>query len=342
MARNEQLIRQHRILQILERTRFGRTLVEIRDSVVEELGLSSLHTRSVRRDIEALQAAGIDVDAHDSQRGKVWKLGPGFRGSHKISTSSSELIALSLGRDLLLPLAGTPFWFGIESFWNKMQESMPAAIWGHYEKYRQVLSVRGIPAKSYEKHQGTLKTLNRAILQHRVVRAEYQSLGRKKAEPRSFEPYAVVFYQGSLYIIAAAHEVPNTDDAIRHLKLDRFRSATALDRWFKPRPDFDLEEHLGQSIGIFAGGKPKNFRVRISAFAAPWVLEDPWHPDQQVQRRPSGDIILSVKATHELEIIPRVLALGGEAEVLSPASCRKRIAESIRQMAVLYDDAPDD
>ena len=36
MARNEQLIRQHKILQILERYRFGRGLEEIRDDLVEE------------------------------------------------------------------------------------------------------------------------------------------------------------------------------------------------------------------------------------------------------------------------------------------------------------------
>ena len=54
MARNEQLIRQHKLLQILERFRFGRTLTELRDELVEELGLTSLHTRSVRRDLEAL------------------------------------------------------------------------------------------------------------------------------------------------------------------------------------------------------------------------------------------------------------------------------------------------
>jgi len=64
VARNEQLIRQHKILQILERYRFGRTLDEIRHELVEELGLTSLHSRTVRRDLEALQAAGIDVDPH--------------------------------------------------------------------------------------------------------------------------------------------------------------------------------------------------------------------------------------------------------------------------------------
>ncbi len=74
MARNEQLVRQHKILQILERRRFGATLEDIRQSLVDELGLSSLHGRSVRRDIEALSAAGFDIHTEDTQSGKVWKL----------------------------------------------------------------------------------------------------------------------------------------------------------------------------------------------------------------------------------------------------------------------------
>ena len=118
MARNEQLIRQHKILQILERVRFGKTLEEIRQDVIDELGLTSIHVRTLRRDLEALQAAGIDVQAHETQRGKVWKLGPLAKSTTKISVSSTELIALALGRRLMYPLAGSPFWRGIESFWN--------------------------------------------------------------------------------------------------------------------------------------------------------------------------------------------------------------------------------
>ena len=53
MARNEQLIRQHKILQILERVRYGKTLQELQADIVEELGLKSLHTRTLRRDLEA-------------------------------------------------------------------------------------------------------------------------------------------------------------------------------------------------------------------------------------------------------------------------------------------------
>ncbi len=335
MARNEQLVRQHRILQILERYRFGRALEEIRDDLVNELGLSSLHIRSVRRDLEALQSAGIDVDVHDTSRGKVWKLGSQARGSFKVTASATELIALSLSRDLLYPLAGTPFWQGIESFWTKLREELPEAIWKHYEAYRQTLYVRGIAAKSYEKQQGILSAIHRSIVEHRLVEIDYAPPG-KDVQTRIIEPYAVVFYHSSLYIIAAAHEIAADKERLRHLKLDRFSRATALDKWFTPDATFDLQKYLGEGLGIFSGGKGMDFKVRISARAAKWVLEDPWHPAQQVTNHPDGSITLIVKAAHDLEIIPRVLALGAEAELLAPASARKAIAGMVAQLAQKY------
>jgi predicted DNA-binding transcriptional regulator YafY len=292
----------------------------------------------VRRDLEALQAAGLDVAVHDSGRGRVWKLGPLFRGSHQITASATELIALSLARDLMTPLAGTPFWLGIESFWSKVRESLPSSVWDHYQKYRQVLLVLGLPAKSYDKQQGILKTINRAILEHRIVEIAYQPLGQDEPATRCIEPYGIALYQGSLYVIADACEVGQEEQRVRHLKLDRFRKAVALDQWFKPRADFQLARHLRESIGIFSGGQARNFRIRVSAFAARWIEEDPWHPDQQISRQTDGSIVLSVKAAHELEIIPRVLALGAEAELLSPASTRRALADTLRRVVAQYDE----
>lgn len=338
MARNEQLIRQHKILQILERNRFGRTLKELRDDLVSELGLTSLHERSVRRDIEALQAAGIDLAEEDTPRGKVHKVGPRFRGTHRITASATELMSLSIARDLLTPLAGTPFWIGIESFWSKIRESLTEGVWDHYQKYRKVLHVMGMPAKNYDKQQGFLKTINRSILEHRVVEISYQPPGQDSATTRKIEPYGVAFYQGSLYVVADACEVPADRDPVRHLKLDRFCKATALDEWFRPRKDFDVQRHLQESIGIFGGPKAQNFRIRLSPIAARWIEEDPWHPDQEVQKQKDGSVILTVKAAHDLEIIPRVLALGAEAEVLSPASCRRAVAETVKRLAKCYAD----
>ena len=337
MARNEQLIRQHKLLQILERFRFGRTLEELRTQIIEELGLSSLHSRSVRRDLGALQSAGFDIRVQDIKGGRrVWKLGPMFRGSHKITASSTELLALSLGRDLLNPLAGTPFWSGIETFWNKIQESLPTTVLEHYEKFRQIMYVLGVPAKSYDNKKGIINTINRAIMEHRIVEVFYKPLGQDRASKRLIEPYGIAFYHGSLYIIADANEVSAEKERVRHLKVDRFQKATALDEWFKPREGFEVQKHLRESIGIFGGSNAKKFRIKITAYAAPWIEEDPWHPDQQIKRHSDGSLTLTLTAAHDMEVIQRVLAFGSEAEILSPASCRKEITRIIQSLSEKY------
>jgi predicted DNA-binding transcriptional regulator YafY len=337
MARNEQLIRQHKIMQLLEASRYGRTLDELRDELVRDLGLSNLHERTVRRDVEALTAAGLDIRSESLERGKVYMLGRVERGLHKISVSSTELIALSIGRELLFPLLGTQYWQGIESFWSKLHDSVPEGVWDHYQKYRKSIHVFGTLGKTYEKHEGILRTLNRAIAEHRIVEIEYKPTG-KPAATRQIEPYGLAVYQSSIYVVAVATEVTDPADRLRHWKLDRFLKATALDRWFKPDPGIDLNEHLSRSIGMFSSDTPVAVQIRLGESAAAWVTEDPWHPDQ-VLRPIDGDrgaVMLTVPASHPRELLPKVLSLGGDAEVVAPASFRDAVADAVQKMAAKY------
>ncbi len=339
MARNEQLIRQHKIIQVMERRRFGITLEELRDSVVEELGLTSLHTRSIRRDIEALQAAGMPIVHEETQLNKIWKLSRVDKGLHKLTITASELISLSVGRDLLLPLAGTQFWQGIEGFWNKVREQLPSGVWEHYERYRRTLRVIGLPAKTYEKHQGSLSTINRAIQQHRRLEAEYESIG-KPMSVRKLEPYGIGIYQSSIYVVAVeTGKDPQleTQERLRHWKLDRFGKTTALDEYFKADEDVDLDEHFGRSMGIFSGDHTETYKIQLSANAAKWIQEEPWHADQKLDFKPDGSCIMTVQAYHPMEIIPHVLKLGPEAKLLEPKKARKIIGEQLAKMASDYE-----
>lgn len=337
MARNEQLIRQHKILQILERVRYGRTLQEIQDDLVEELGLSSLHQRTVRRDLEALQAAGIDINVHDEQRGKIWKLGPRAKQATRVTCSATELIALSLGRQLMHPLEGTPFWMGIETFWNKIQEELPDPVLAHYEKYRKILRVQGLKTKNYDKKLGIIKTINRSILEHRTLEIVYQSMG-KEAKTRCIEPYEMCLHKSSLYVIAAASEVEDPETRVRVWKLDRFEKAKLLDVWFKEPEDLDLENFFGNELTIFHGSdEPRDFVIKIAAKYSSALSEDPWHPEQVIDRIDEDFVRLTVpNVTHEMEIMPHVMALGHEAEVISPADVRDSMANVAREMVKLY------
>jgi predicted DNA-binding transcriptional regulator YafY len=338
LARNEQLIRQHKILQVLERRRYGATLEDLRNTIVEELGLTGLHVRSIRRDLEALQAAGMNIITEDLDTGRVWKLSRVDKGLHKVTITSSELIALSMGRDLLLPLVGTTFWQGIEAFWSKLREQMPAGVWDHYQKYRRTLRVLGVPAKSYERQEGILKSVNRAIDQHRILEAEYESTN-KPLSTRYLEPYGLALYQGSIYVVAMEEGKDvdkDPEDRLRHWKLDRFAKATALDRWYDFDEQIDLEKHLGQSVGIFSGDEPATYKIWLSKIGARWIQEDPWHAHQKLEFQDDGTCILHVPAYQPMEIIPHVLRFGDDAQLLEPVAARKEMKRIVDAMATMY------
>jgi predicted DNA-binding transcriptional regulator YafY len=109
-----------------------------------------------------------------------------------------------------------------------------------------------------------------------------------------------------------------------------------LDIWFKPNPAIDLQSHLGQSVGIFSGAEPEVYVIRLSAQAARWAQEDPWHAQQTLEPQDDGRVLLTVTAYHDMEIIQRVLRLGVEAEILSPEHCRQEMQRTVEALAEVY------
>lgn len=336
MSRNDQLIRQLRLLQILEASRFGLTIKELRERLVERMGLASLSVRTVRRDLEALQSAGYDVRTDKVGQRVVWFLGEYGERAHQMQVTPTELMALSLGRDLLYPLAGTMFWEGIESFWQRVQEGLPDSVRKHYVEYRRLLRVHGLTAKSYADKKGMLETIHRCIREHRVLQAEYQPVG-KACQTRRIEPYGMVIYQTSFYVVGGDADLSErVRTRTKQWKLDRFQRVEALDEWFQVPSDFDLDQYLGVSLGPFSGADVEDYRIRVCSDRAPWVLEDPWHPEQLVEEQPDGSVVITIQAAHPMAVIPRVLALGSAAEILEPVAARRKMAEILTQARKLY------
>ncbi len=78
------------------------------------------------------------------------------------------------------------------------------------------------------------------------------------------------------------------------------------------------------------------YKIKLSARAARWIQEEPWHSGQRVEMFPDGTCILSVPAYQDLEIIPRVMALGKDAELIEPESARKEIKDWLGSLTAIY------
>ena len=80
-------------------------------------------------------------------------------------------------------------------------------------------------------------------------------------------------------------------------------------------------------------------QIRVGQHAAAWVREDPWHPEQQLEVLDDGGAMLTVPASHPRELLPKVLSLGNDAEVISPAEFRDATAEAVKELAARYAEA---
>lgn len=332
--RYKQVARACKVLEILQSSRYGKTTRELADEVVRYMGLSGVSLKSIERDVKFWQGYGFPIDSrktNDPERRTVWKLDQSYIDLPRLQISVLELLAFAVGRELLLPLAGTPYWEGIQMLWSKMRESLPEPLWEHFERLRPSLIVRGMVAKDYADKEGMLSALNRAIYQHRVTRIRYQTLGQSQAEDRSIEPHAIVLFGGNIYVVA--NDAGEADSEFKLFKLDRLSRVTPRDQHFKPREDFDPDQLFAESVGVFHSGTAKRFLIRVTGHAARWVAEEPLHPKQIVrpatQDADPNEIHVEIPSAYEEEIIARVLALGEQAELIEPDSSRA----SIRQIA---------
>src|SRR4051812_5781518 len=116
MPRNSEVIRQWTILREIERARTGGVTID------ELAALCDVTTRTIRRDLQALEEAGFPIfDDRTRDDGRTrWSInGQAFRGLGA-GLTLSELSALYFSRTLVASLAGTPFRDEVEAAFEKL------------------------------------------------------------------------------------------------------------------------------------------------------------------------------------------------------------------------------
>src|SRR5207247_3251211 len=116
VPRNAEVVRQWTILREIERARAAGVTID------DLASLCSVTTRTIRRDLQALEEAGFPVyddRSHDDGRTR-WRInGQAFKGL-ATGLTLSELCALYFSRTLLESLSGTPFRDDVERAFEKL------------------------------------------------------------------------------------------------------------------------------------------------------------------------------------------------------------------------------
>lgn len=329
MPRNAEVIRQWSILRDLESSR--RVTI---DDLAQRTGVT---TRTIRRDLEALQSAGFPLfdEMHDGK--KYWTLEQrAFRRLDDTGFTLAELSALYFSRSLVECLAATPFQADVRSAFDKLAGALTPGMRQFLDRLPLVMQAKAEPGsqpaaigaaqeitpKAAAQRSARVAQLLDATLHHRRVSMRYHSFSSNREKDYLVDPLRLVFAQGGLYVVA---QVPEYDQ-LRTFAVERILSLSVTEERFEPA---DLpEDAFAHSLGVNQG-PPETIEIAFEPGIARYVKERVWHPSQKVREEPDGTLTLTLHVCNDWALRSWILGFGPLARVVSPPELATRILEEI-------------
>jgi hypothetical protein len=132
-----------------------------------------------------------------------------------------------------------------------------------------------------------MKLKQEAALQNKSVEMVYYTMSRKKEGERKVDPYRIWFFNGTFYLIGYCHQ----RNEVRVFALDRIKMLHQTKESFEVVEDFDFEEFMRPSFGVYQG-KPVKVRIWFSPDAAGYIKEKIWHDTQEIVPQKDGSIFI--------------------------------------------------
>ena len=323
MPRNAEVIRQWSILKELEASR--------RVTIDDLAARTGVTTRTIRRDLEALQTAGFPLfdETHDGK--KYWTLEQkAFKRLDDTGFTLAELSALYFSRTLVECLSGTPFQRDVTSAFDKLAAALTPGMRQFLDRMPLVMEAKAEPgAQATEPRTKEVAQLVEATMQHRRVTMRYHSFSSNREKTYLFEPYRLVFGQGGLYVIGMVPEYGE----LRTFAVDRVEQLSLTEERFEP---LELpEDAFAHSLGVNQG-TPEKIDVLFAPKIARYIRERVWHPSQELVDRPDGSVQLTLHVVNDWALKSWILGFGGLAAVTAPASLITELAAELKAASDHY------
>ena len=325
MPRNQEVIRQWRLLHALESSRHGATI----DGLASELEVT---TRTIRRDLEALQEAGFALyDERDDQGRVRWRIDGQALHGLEAGFTLPEVCALYLSRNLLEAVAGTPFQRDLTNAFARLEKMLSPRMRQFLDRLPSVLAAKPGPrARGASSSPAAVARLLEATLHFRVTTMTYHSVSSKRIKEYVIHPYRLAFAQGGMYLLAYVPEYKS----VRTFAIDRITSVTLEKQTFTPRQEIG-DDVFANSLGVNTG-PAQRVEIEFAPDVAPYVRARVWHASQDVRENGDGGVRVTMDVCHDWALRSWILSWGPFARVLSPAPLARTIRAELEAAGTQY------
>jgi predicted DNA-binding transcriptional regulator YafY len=325
VPRNQEVIRQWKVLHALESSRHGASI----DALANDLDVT---TRTIRRDLAALQEAGFPLYDERDEDGRVrWRIDGQVLKGLDTGFTLAELCALYLSRNLLEAVAGTPFQRDLTNAFARLGKMLSPRMRQFLDRLPSVLAAKSGPrARGGASSADIVARLLEATLHNRVTTMRYHSVSSNRSKDYLLHPYRLAFAQGGLYLLAYVPDYGN----VRTFAVDRIASVSLEKQTFTPAQPVG-DDVFANSLGVNTG-PAERVEIEFAARVAPYVRARVWHPSQQVREESDGRLLLSMDVCHDWALRSWILSWGPFARVTAPPSLASDIQSDLQSAADRY------
>lgn len=330
MPRNAEVIRQWTILREIERARTAGVTID------ELAHLCDVTTRTIRRDLQALEESGFPVyddRSRDDGRTRWIMNGQAIKGL-AAGLTLAELCALYFSRTLLESLSGTPFRDDLTSAFDKLGATLTPHMRQFLDQLPAVIASKPDPhrrraAADPRQRQVMARALD-ATLHHRQASLTYHSRSSERVKTYLVHPHRLAFADGGFYLQAFVPEYAE----IRTFAVERIEAISLLEERFTPLDDA-AGDAFPHSLGVHSG-PPEPVEIEFDQDVADFVQARDWHASQAWTSHPDGGGTLSMQVCVDRALKGWVLGFGDAARVVRPAALAADIAATLRAASARY------
>jgi predicted DNA-binding transcriptional regulator YafY len=328
MPRNAEVIRQWTILREIERARGSGVTI---DDLATQC---SVTTRTIRRDLQALEEAGFplyDDRSHDDGRTR-WKVnGQAFKGL-AAGLTVSELCALYFSRTLLESLSGTPFRDDVESAFEKLATVLTPHMRQFLDQLPRVIATKADPMRRKDdpRQQQLIARALEATLHLRQAHLTYYSKSSDRTKTYLIHPYRLAYAQGGLYLLAFVPEYGE----VRTFAIERVQDVSLLEERFTPIEELP-NDAFPHSLGVHSG-PPEPIEIEFQAAVSDYVRAREWHPSQRIRDGESGSVLMTLDVCRDRALQSWILSFGPFARVIAPDTLAREIADQFEEARARY------
>lgn len=300
-------------------------IMEVCNRALEMKGydtVTSLNT--IRADMQAIEnrwhAYGGEIVEERSGRNKYYYYKKEGFSIYQAGLTEEELTKLNTTINLLGRFKGLPDFEWIAELTTRFKSSfMATSNPNSFISFDESVEVEG------KQH---LSTLFDAIYQKQVLRIWYRPFGQEEGTERTIHPYFLKEYNNRWFLFGLDKEY----DDISTLALDRIVTMVCTDEAYLENESWDFNHYFDNVIGVSVDmAKPVlPIKIWVSETQYNYLRTKPLHQSQKLlEARGDGSKVIQIEVKENFELYQKLLSLGENAVVISPATVRQSMQEHI-------------